>query len=98
MLRAHSPLCRARPVSRRRCVLLVRVALGGFLGSWVRWVRFLLTFRRLCACSEAVREEILWAGGRRRTGLSLSFNLESKVWGQAGEGEACWSCSEGKSG
>ena len=30
-LRAHSPLCRALPVSRRRWVLLVRVALGGFL-------------------------------------------------------------------
>ena len=63
-LRAHSPLCRALPVSRRRCVLLVRVALGGFLVvSWARQRRFFLTFLRLCACSEAVRQEILWEEG-----------------------------------
>ena len=55
---------RALPVSRRRWVLLVRVALGGFLVvSWARRRRFLLTFLRLCACSEAVREEILWEEG-----------------------------------
>lgn len=63
--RSHSPLCRALPVSRRRWVLLVRVALGGFLvDSWARRGCFLLTFLRLCACSEAVRDEILWAGRR----------------------------------
>lgn len=58
-LSGHSPLCRALPVSRRRWVLLVRVALGGFLvESCARRGRFLLTFFRLWACSEAVREEI----------------------------------------
>lgn len=63
--RAHSPPCRALPVSRRRWLLLVRVALGGFLvESWARRGCFLLTFLRLCACSDAVREEILWEGGR----------------------------------
>lgn len=57
--RGHSPLCRARPVSRRRWVLLVRVALGGFLvDSCARRGRFLLTFFRLWACSDAVREQI----------------------------------------
>lgn len=61
-LRAHSPLCLAFPViRRRRWVLLVRVALGGFLvESCARRGCFLLTFFRLCACSVAVREEMLW--------------------------------------
>lgn len=58
-LGAHSPLWHARPVSRRRWVLLVRVALGGFLvESWARRGRFLFTFLRLCACRDAVRLEI----------------------------------------
>lgn len=59
-LRAHSPLCLAFPViRRRRWVLLVRVALGGFLvESCARRGCFLLTFFRLCACSVAVREEM----------------------------------------
>lgn len=62
--RAHSLLCRALPVSRRRWVLLVRVALGGFLvESWARRGCFLFTFLRLCACSDAVREEILQESG-----------------------------------
>lgn len=60
-LRAHSPLCLDFPViRRRRWVLLVRVALGGFLESCARRGCFLLTFFRLCACSVAVREEMLW--------------------------------------
>lgn len=45
--------------------MLVRVALGGFLvESWARRGCFLLVFLRLCACSEAVRAEILEEGGR----------------------------------
>lgn len=83
-LRTHSPLCRARPVSRRRWVLLVRVALGGFLvESWARLGCFLLTFLRLCACSEAVREEILWEGGRLvRLGpqSTLGNKVRVEVW------------------
>lgn len=60
VLGAHSAPCRAVPVSRRRWVLLVRVALGGFLvESGARRGRFLLVFLRLCACSDAVRAEIL---------------------------------------
>lgn len=63
----HSPLCRALPVSRRRWVLLVRVALGGFLvesWAWRGGFFLLLCLLRLCACSEAVRAEILGEGAR----------------------------------
>lgn len=38
---------------------------GGFLVEfWVRRGCFFLIFLRLCACSDVVREEILWEGGR----------------------------------
>ena len=51
--------------------------------SWARLGCFLLTFLRLCACSEAVREEILWEGGRLvRLGpqSTLGNKVRVEVW------------------
>jgi hypothetical protein len=74
----HSPLGPALPVSRRRWVLLVRVAPGSFLlESCTRRGRFLLTFFRPCACSEAVREEIL------REGEAMSLGPQSALGNRA---------------
>lgn len=66
--------------------MLVRVALGGFLGFRVRWVRFLLTFLRLCACSDAVREEILRAGGSKDSLTSVSPGEQATGAGWGGGG------------
>lgn len=65
--------------------MLVRVALGGFLvESCARRGCFLLTFFRLCACSVAVREEMLWGRVEAGEARTLAYPGDSGNGGVGG--------------